>query len=252
MKSLVSTVAFLALASMANVAHSAGGLIQKLPKDGEWVTYYFEMKSMAQQQAQTMTGTFTVKSVGSVMENGEKCRWIEIEMKGVEEGGEAGEGKKKMHLTKVLVRENDFAPGSKTAGKILRGWKKDSAKAELKELSEFDKKGNGSAGMLFGGNRKDVKVLKKEKVIDYQKGQLKVAQGTIGKLDVKFADNAPKGIKYEVSQSVWPHKKVPFGTAAMELRMKVSFMGMTAMDMKMTFSFQGNGTGAKSVLPDKK
>ena len=252
MKSMISTVAFLALISLSNVAHSAGGLIQKLPKDGEWATYYFEMKGMAQQQTQTMTGTFTIKSVGSVMENGEKCRWIEIEMKGVEEGTEEGEGKQQTHITKVLVREKDFAPGSKTGGKILRGWKKDSVKADIKELSEFEKKGQSRMGMLFGGNRKDVKVLKKEKVVNYQKGRLKIAQGTIGKLEMKFTENAPKGFKYDVTQSVWPHKKVPFGTAAMELQMKVSFNGITAMDMKMTFTFQNHGTGAKSLFPDKK
>jgi hypothetical protein len=246
MKSLVSTIAFLALASMANVAHSAGGLIQKLPKDGEWVSYYFEMKGKARQQEQTMTGTFTIKSVGSVMENGEKCRWIEIEMKG-EEGG-----KKRSHLSKILVREKDFAPGSKNLGRIVRGWKRSSAKAQLKELTENEKSGSGDMAMLIGGKLSDEKVLKTKKVVDYQKGQLKIAQGTTGKFEMKMPGKVPKDFKYDMTQSVWPHKNVPFGIAVLEINMKLTVKEMVVMNMKMTFTLQNQGVGAKSQLPDKK
>ncbi|MFQ5733332.1 MAG: hypothetical protein ACE5KM_15430 [Planctomycetaceae bacterium] len=236
-----------ALVASTSSASAAGGLFQTLPKDGTWTRYYMEMKS--ERPMQMMTGTFTLRSVGSVTENGEKCRWVEMQMEGERDG------KKEKGAFKFLVKEKDFKPGSKSVPEIVRGWIQNKADGEVKELTDQEKSPDGMMVIFFGGHRKDVKKLKKEKVIDYQKGQLKITTGTTGTLELKPAPNAPAGFKYTVTQSVWPHKNVPFGTAAMEVQMEIKIKDMIASKMKMTFSVQDHGTGgeqAKSALPDKK
>ena len=107
--------------------------------------------------------------------------------------------------------------------------------------------------MLRRGKLKNVKKLKGEKVIDYQKGQIKVASGTQGTLDIKPPGNPNVNVKfkYEVTQSVWTHKKVPFGLAEMQLAMKISIGDNPPMETKMKFTLQDHGTGAKSALPDQ-
>ena len=235
------------LVASSSSASSAGGLLETLPKDGSWTKYYMEIKS--EKPMQTMTGTFIIRSVGSVTENGEKCRWIEMQMEGERNG------KKQHSIFKILVKEKDFKPGSKSVLEIVRGWKQNKADGEVKELTDREKSPDGEVAILFGGKRKDVKKLKTEKVIDYQKGKLKITTGTTGTLELKPAPNTPADFKYTFVQSVWPHKNVPFGTAAMELQMEIKIKDMVVSKMKMTFTVQDHGTGgkqAKSALPDKK
>jgi len=225
-------------------AFAGGGLLQSLPKDGTWTKYYMEMKAESPRMME-MSGEFTIKSVGKVTEDGKSCRWIEIEMQGEEAG------KKKHHVIKFLISEESFKPGSKKAPEILRGWKREDADSEVKEIDEMEKNPNGMMAIFFGGNRKDVKKLKDAKAIDYQKGKLKITDGTAGKLSLDLGANAPQGIKYDVTQSLWTHKSVPFGTAAMELKMVITIKDKVASNMKMKFTVQNHGTGAKSLLPEK-
>ena len=235
------------LVASSSSTSAAGGLFQTLPKDGSWTKYYMEMKS--EKPMQTMTGTLTLRSVGSVTENGEKCRWVEMQMEGERDG------KKQGGVFKFLVKEKDFKPGAKGVPEIIRGWTQNKTGGEVKELTDQEKSPDGMIVIFFGGNRKDVKKLKAEKVIDYQKGQLKITTGTSGKLDIKPNPNAPANFKVNVTQSVWPHKNVPFGTAAMELQMETRNKDMLVSKMKMTFTVQDHGSGgkqAKSALPDKK
>jgi hypothetical protein len=225
-------------------AFAGGGLLQSLPKDGTWTKYYMEMKQEAPATKEVI-GEFTLKSVGSVTENGKKCRWIEIEMK-AEEGG-----KKRHSIMKFLVNEKHLKPGSKEAPEVVRGWNRQDTGSEVKELSEMEKNPNGMMSIFFGGHRKDVKTLKDAKVVDYQKGKLKITDGTSGKLEMDLGPNAPQGFKYDVTQSLWSHKSVPFGTAAMELKMLIKRKEMVVANMTMKFTVQDHGTGAKSALPDK-
>jgi len=225
-----------------------GGLFRKLPKDGSWVRYFMEMKAETP-QTQSMSGTFTIRSVGQADENGQKCRWLEVEMQGEQNG------KKQYTVLKFLVNEKGFKPGSKEPIEIVRGWKKNQADGEVKQLSANETDPQGMMSMFFGGQRKEVKTLKSEKVVDYQKGRLKIGSGTVGKMDLKPPANTPADFKYNVIQTVWPHKTIPFGTAAMELRMEFESKKKVVFKSKMTFNVEDYGVGgkdAKSALPDKK
>lgn len=237
---LIATTAALSAASVAD----AGGLIQRIPKDGSWVKYYMDMKSDGPRK-QEMNATMTLRAVGSVTENGEKCRWVELQMQGEENG------KKRNMIMKFLIREKELKPGAKTTPRIIRGWKKQDDKA-VTEISDREKADQTGIAIFFGG-AKDAKTVKEAKTIDYQKGQLKIASATRGKPAFNVpGDNAPPGLKYDATQTVWTHKDVPFGTAALEMTMKISFKGNPGSTMKMTFTVQDHGTGAKSALPDKK
>ncbi len=235
------------IVSSSSMAH-ARGFVQSLPKDGAWTTFHMEMTNDGQAD-QNMTGTFTVRSVGVVTENNEKCRWIELQSEG------ELNGVKQASIMKFLVREKDLKTGAKTPMRIIRGWQKNQAMGEVRELTDEEKKPNGMVTMFFGGKLKDSKKLAGEKVIDYQKGQIKVASGTKGNLEVKLPGSATNSVgnnvKFEVTQSVWAHKKIPFGLAEMKLVMKMSIGGNQMMEMNMTFTLQDHGTGAKSALPDK-
>lgn len=224
-------------------AYAGGGLLQSLPKDGSWTKYLMEMKSEAP-AGREMSATFTIKSVGAGTEDGKKCRWIEIDVQGEQNG------KQRHEIMKMLVNEKYLKPGSKEAPEIIRGWKSKGDKGEVKELSDRERNPNGKMAMFFGGRRKDVKKLKKTKVVDYQKGKLKLTEGTTGKFEPE-EPNAPKGYKFDVTQSVWTHKSVPFGTAAMEIHMVVKVKDKVRQDMTIKFTLVDHGKGAKSGLPDK-
>ena len=76
--------------------------------------------------------------------------------------------------------------------------------------------------------------------------------GVTGKVDYKFGESAPAVAKFDITQSIWTHKSVPFGTAMLITRMKVSIKDQVVLKAIMTFTVQDYGTGAKSALPDKK
>ena len=237
-----------AVVSCAGTASAGGGFLQKLPKDGTWVRYYVDMKADGPAK-QEMSGTMTLKSVGTATEDGEKCRWIEMKFDGEQNG------QKHVAILKFLIREKDLADGKKGPPKVLRGWSMNQVgdmKSEAKELTDFQKAGNGEAAMIVGGKLKDAKTLKQEKTIDYQKGQLKIPTAHTGILDVKFAENMPAGFKYNAWQTVWKHKSIPFGAAAVELKVEMHNKEQLLMKMKMSFAVQEYGAKAKSELPDKK
>ncbi|GAB4155636.1 MAG: hypothetical protein Tsb009_32430 [Planctomycetaceae bacterium] len=246
MKTRITVIALFVFAGFSNFAYAGGGLIQTLPKEGAWVKYFIEMKANIQQREQNMSGELTMRFLGTVKENGEPCRWVEMQMVGQE-----GE-RKTYHVAKLLIREKDLAPGAKTNLQIIRGWKRDKKDGEVKELSEMEKSANGPTSFFFSRTRKNKKDVKTSKTLDYQKGQLKIPQAVQDRLEIGLGPNAPKDFKYELQRTVWSHKTVPSGTAAMELKIKITRKEMVLQDLTMSFTLQDYGTGAKSALPDNK
>lgn len=235
------------IALFASASAQAAAIIQSLPKDGSWAKFHLEITN-DRQANQNMLGTMTIRSVGTVMENGEKCRWLEMQMEGEQDG------KKQKNVMKFLVRERDLKAGAKGNVSILRGWQKNSLQGDVKELSHDEKAPNGPLSIFFGRTVKSSEKLKKEKVIDYQKGRLRIAEGTKSKLD--FAPpgnpNVNLKIKYDVTLTTWPHKSIPFGTAAAGISMQVIVNNNVSLTTTMKLTMEDYGTGAKSALPDKK
>ncbi|MCH7685759.1 MAG: hypothetical protein IH899_03605 [Planctomycetes bacterium] len=97
----------------------AGGLIQKLPKDGTWVTYHLEWKLFGPRAENSEgTGTWTMRSVGTEMVDGKKCRWIEIT-----EQLDAQAGEPKFERTcKFLILEKALQSGKDPRKHTIRFW----------------------------------------------------------------------------------------------------------------------------------
>src|SRR5687768_10209391 len=58
----------------------ADGLLQHLPQDGAWALYDMETTMERPNGSKKMsTGYLKVSSVGKTSENGQPCRWIEVE-----------------------------------------------------------------------------------------------------------------------------------------------------------------------------
>ncbi len=231
----LSVVMSAVLGTTQSVLAQRGGFIQQIPKDGSWVSYHLMGPSTVS------SGVVTFRSVGTETENGVKCRWIELQMD-IETNN-----RKQKHIFKLLLREKDLQPDAKSPVKVIRGWIKDNDQT----AKSYDDSAQGQkegVTAFFGHKLKDPKKLKKEKVVDYQKGQLKIAEAVVGKLDVKLNDL----IQQSITQTFWKHKSVPFGTAAMEFQIEVKQGGKVVANMKMTFNLKDHGTVAKSALPDKK
>ena len=74
------SLGFLIVTSTVATALAADpvGFIQRLPKDGSWAKY--------KEGESEGSGTLTLRMVGTTTEDGQKCRWLEIES--AEENGE--------------------------------------------------------------------------------------------------------------------------------------------------------------------
>lgn len=229
-------------------ASASGGFLQKLPEDGSWVSYFMEGKA-EEGPMQQLSGTMKLKSVGTETVNGEAYRWLELDFEG------SSNEMKTRTLMKVLVREKDFKDKAARGMTIERGWQLNAfgdKKPMVKELSDSEKSPDGPMSFLFRCSMKKPIAIKKAKTIDYQKGRLKLETATSGELDVNFQQNQPKDYSSTFRQTIWKHKSVPTGTAALELQMEVRQKDKVVVKMTMLFTVQDYGKGAKSALPDKK
>lgn len=239
---------FLLVAAAANSAFAAGGLIQSLPKASAWVKYNIQINAV-EPQVKESTGTLVVKLLGRVTENGEVHRWVEIEMNAEEDG------KKQHSVLKALIREKDLQPNAKTSINILRGWQlleNGETKVGPKELAENERSPNGHFALFIRTQIKNETTVKKAKTIDYQKGQLKMESARTGDVEVSLGPNAPAELKNSVKQTVWNHKSIPTGTAAITFQVVMLRKDVVAMKVNMKLEVQDFGNDAKSALPDKK
>lgn len=235
------------LLALAVTNHSfGGGLLQKLPKDGVWAQYLLEAEAVRGEARRKMpNGVVTIRSVGSTVIEGEKCRWIELESK-------ADDAKTKaMVVIKVLLREKDLKPGTTSAPRIVRGWKKHPSSKTVKPVTNKDMIGESGLWVFFGAKSSDEKRLKKTKVVDYQKGKLKIAAAKTARLDVQLAEIPPNDLKLNARQTVWTHKSIPFGTAVLRIGWEARTKARSGK-LFFTFTLQDFGTGAKSALPENK
>lgn len=236
-------VASVIVLSLATGASAQSQVIQQLPKDGGWVTFFGEMKSVNAGDFE-LSGTVTLRSVGIAMEDGKKCRWIEAEMKGT-----LKDGNKLTIIAKILVEEAGFGPKVKTAPTIVRGWRKIQG-GEIEELKDDQVSYKSDLGVLMIGWSKTAKTVKNVKTINYQKGQLKIENAVNGSPEFKPANASTE--TFQLKQSLWLSEKIPFGIAAREIEVEVRDNGKVASKFKMEFTLQDYGTGASSIWPDKK
>lgn len=238
----LATIAALGLAVSA--ARAGGGLLQTLPKDGSWAKYYVELKNSAQPKENT-TGILKIASVGRVAENGEDCRWIELDFRGEQNG------MKNSQVLKLLLREKDLRAGSKATIQPVRGYMQEDD-GKPKELIEANAVLVRLFTTLVAGRATETKPEKQGRTVDSLRGRLKIAEAETGKLTFRPDENAADGLKFHIRQSLWKHKNVPFGVAAMRLAVEAREKQKTTQTMRFTFDVQDYRTsGARSVLPNQ-
>lgn len=201
-------------------------LLQTLPEDGAWVTYFVLMKINGDEDQVE----WTAASVGTRQVDGEPHRWLELRAKG---GGSV------YRIYKALIPESKFVPGKnplRDAGEI---WVKygDEEPRRISSIREDDP----YLDLLLSGPVSNVKKLDETETVDWQKGRLKceVWEGE-NKLDIQ-------ALKVENTQRLLKHKSVPFGIAGAKVHLSG---GGQSADVE--YILDNFGTGAKSLLPEIK
>jgi hypothetical protein len=112
---LVAAAVWGILASVSSAR--ADGLILKLPADGTWAVYKAEgYKTRGDQSKEHVSGWFRISSVGKKTEQGEPCRWIELENSYKTDAGE------RRWTEKLLIPEKYLTAGQAPAEHIVRGY----------------------------------------------------------------------------------------------------------------------------------
>ena len=227
LKSLVVTASFLCLLCWQAGPAAASGLLHRLPPDGGRARYdvegtvYVDGKPLDKKRKYSIS----VSSVGKVMENGEECRWIEIN---------SPDG-----ILKVLVAEKNLKPDSDPLRHIIRGWGK---KGDNKASAVRVNKNFAMLSMLFfPGALNDVKDL-----------EPKLVESKLGKLKCKGFTGRSQGeqgtITFENIHAYRLHDKAPFGVVTGEIQQTILRDGKIVRKLDWTYKLADFGKDAKSKL----
>jgi hypothetical protein len=236
-------VAFLLLVLSAALA-KADGLLYQLPKDGSWATYDADMQAKGGPNGETMNakGTLTLASVEQVTENGQPCRWIEVQFKLTMAMGE--HKSEKIETYKVLIPEKYLAKGESPLEHVVRAWMQrgDGEPQKLTNPGDIDR---GPLPLILSAPWKDAKQLDKAEV-DCKLGKV-VCEGAQGAQE--FKNKQGKVIKCRFENRL--HATSPFGVATSRWTMELPDMAKDA-EMKWEMRLADFGDDAKSKMPDAK
>jgi hypothetical protein len=244
MKAIQACGAILVLLTGTAVAR-ADGALYKLPKDGAWATYQIEfyilMSPMHVMQAK---GTMRMASVGQATEDGQPCRWIEVNWKMAMNEGLAEKPREEKDHFKVLVPEKFLAKGESPTEHVIRGWRQRSGgkPEKLKDPGDIDE---GPFPLVLCGPPKDLKNLPKQEV-ESKLGKLS-CQRVAGHLE--FESKHGGAFKCDVENCL--HADAPFGLVSAHWKLDVPGMGEKATG-DWTMKLIDCGEGGKSEMPEAK
>ncbi len=143
----------------------------KLPDDGWWIRYSWNEKTEVNGVFRgEYTEKMTCSLVGTRTEDGEKCRWVELNRVW------SLENKERISLYKILIPEKDLLESEKPLGGLKRGWFKngDFDVRAIKLGQEI--KSNSNLLRFFPGRWQKTERLDKARNVDYQKGRLSISE----------------------------------------------------------------------------
>jgi len=246
MRNFLTTLLLISFALTTQTAF-ADGLLYQLPEDGAFVVYDLEIEvregfgkikgkgKLKNIRNHIGKGTLKIASVGSVTENGEKCRWIELKM--ILEM----QGQKSVTISKILVPEKYLKEGENAFGKKIRGW----VQPKSSDVKVMDKEFSGLVTLILCGPLNEEKKLK-SKTVDSKLGKLKCERVSGYK---KFK---VQGVEWKARLITSRHKKVPFGVVSSDIVMETEETAQIGVDLKWTLTLKEIGKNAKSELPDAK
>ena len=222
----------------------------RLHEDGWWVRYASITKQEFNGQVQEYTCKSTYSLVGTVKEDGETCRWIELNS--VCTFGE----KEHAVISKYLVPEKDLLEHEQPLDKLTRGWTK-ANKMDVRavKVGQGIHPGNTSLG-IFPGMWQKAERVKKVRVVDYQHGRLTIAEARTLKVTMPVQNvNRPFTGKTQNEESVteymvWFDQTLPSVYAAAKIQTKRIVNDQLEALTEHDIVIEDYGTGAMSKLPD--
>jgi hypothetical protein len=220
---------------------------REIPKDGSWVRYHEEVQDLAKQQKYAAVTT-TLSLVGTVIEEGQTCRWLE--KKSVLPEGEDGAG---TYVVKVLVPEKELWDSETPFAHVRRAWflRPNEQAMEMPSRSLVTNANKAFRELLLwtpGMLKNSGTAADKSKDIEYQPGRLNGTQARTGTL----ADDGTGPVRFETSYIAWQHPDLPLGAAEVKIT-KEGFINRQKTPQwrtSITYRIEDVGTDAKSMLPD--
>ena len=233
---LVSSIALLLAAAPSA---TADGLITQLPDDGSWAEFELKLTLTQNDQKREHSAYLRLSSVGQVEHQGNKCRWVELQVTRTEPP-------QPDEVAKILVPEESLKSGKVTVASLIRGW----SKPGDDEAAELDKDQPrlkiGPLAMFLSGSSTDSQKSEKEEVKVEGLGPL-ACEKTTGKHDLPMSpsDNLPADI------TLWRHSKASFGTVKLRIHL-VDKRPDQERDGVFEAVLVKSGKDAKSALPDRR
>ena len=211
------------------------GLIQKVPEEKALAKYDLEL--MVEGQTAVQTGSLTLKAVGTAFENGEKCRWIEMEFSLT-----SAEGATDRHVYKLLLPEKNLKPGATPLEKMVRAWRKQNDDG-VEQFTETTTLPTVAVGVFLSGPSKETMTLLKQ-FEDSKIGNVECA-GVKGSFEHMLG---PATLK--ITSEIRTHDKAPFGSVRGEYQIEIVNEDKTEAKATLRLKLVDVGTEATSVLPD--
>ena len=212
----------------------ADGLLYQLPEDGSWVLFDADIVMTSGDQRVDTTGQLRMSSVGTIVEDELKCRWMEFKLTMKANDAEH------VIVAKLLIPENELQEGQKPIEHRRRGWVRLRRDREVEELTE---KNLGPIPAFLADPLTDVQPLEAT-IVAGKLGELS-CRGLTGHTEFREGNNNNK-----VAFRTRRHEKAPFGVVTSQMKFEVERGGEIRNSLEMDLKIHDFGDGAKSELPD--
>ena len=230
---------------------SAAPAADKLPKDGAWARYYVVVSFP---NGKEYLSRYSIRFVGTVVENGKRHRWIEFFSDHTIRGG--GKSVRKFLLPEKALRES-----SHPLRQYVRGWKGEPGKTPMPLPTsgpEKERAAIGGTSLLFlPAVLKPSKVTRNPRTVDYQKGRLRMKSGRAGTFRDMIQEADGRVITWKSDYEVWSHKNVPLWMVSRKSKEFVIYKNPNEKETvgsrrTLELTLEDWGTDAKSALPNAK
>ena len=220
----------------------------KVPDDGWWVRYHTVRKNQkrADGQIQEFTNNKTFSLVGTVVEEGETCRWIETTLV---------RGKETVVVKKFLVPEKNLLKHEYSLEAFKRGWLK-VEKREVRALDPGQEIDSVEPQLMYlHSTWQEADRVDTPRVVEYQNGRLTIPQALTLKMtrpDIisRRRNGIPEKRERVIEQFGWFDQKTApvFAAAKINTKLYVNEVLETTSEEELTI--EEVESDAKSQLPD--
>jgi RNase P/RNase MRP subunit p29 len=241
---------------LAGAPARADGLVFQLPPDGTWARYTmkteatFGLKGRAPQKV-TIDGTLTLSSVGELLRNEQKCRWLELKVES------QGQGVHPKLLLKLLIPEDYLRRGHDPLSHAVLTFFNPKPVDRIASLESFIDEGVNRIQYeidrfrdVFPKPLDNARSLKRE-TVDTPAGKFEdceIVSGTSG-YDGPLLNNGRSVFK--AGYRLVLHPRAPFGVVAMQTEMEgaeIGRRGRVSLTAKKTLTLTTTGKKAVSEL----